>query len=41
VTMLTSDKKVMGSRVNPWFLKWGGWITAAVMTAAAIAMFVV
>lgn len=41
VTMLTSDKKVMGSRVNPWFLKWGGWITALVMTVAAIAMFVV
>lgn len=41
VTMLTSDEKVMGSRVNPWFLKWAGWITALVMTAAAIAMFVV
>ena len=41
VTMLTSDKTIMGTRVNPWFLKWAGWITALVMTAAAIAMFVV
>jgi NRAMP (natural resistance-associated macrophage protein)-like metal ion transporter len=41
VTMLTSDKKVMGTRVNPWFLKWAGWITALVMTAATIAMIVV
>jgi NRAMP (natural resistance-associated macrophage protein)-like metal ion transporter len=41
VTMLTSDEKVMGSRVNPWLLKWAGWLTAAVMTAATIAMIVV
>jgi NRAMP (natural resistance-associated macrophage protein)-like metal ion transporter len=41
VTMLTSDEKVMGIRANPWFLKWGGWATAVIMTAAAIAMFVV
>src|ERR1041384_7281487 len=39
VTMLTSDKKVMGSRTNPWILKWAGWATAVVMTGAAIAMF--
>jgi Mn2+/Fe2+ NRAMP family transporter len=41
VTMLTSDEKIMGDRVNPWFLKWAGWATAVVMTVAAIAMFVV
>ncbi|MEK6408378.1 MAG: divalent metal cation transporter [Acidobacteriota bacterium] len=41
VTMLTSDKKVMGERVNPWLLKWAGWVTAAVMAAATIAMIVV
>ncbi|HZM87982.1 MAG TPA: divalent metal cation transporter [Blastocatellia bacterium] len=41
VTMLTSDKKVMGSRVNNRLLKWAGWVTAAVMTAATIAMIVV
>jgi NRAMP (natural resistance-associated macrophage protein)-like metal ion transporter len=41
VTMLTSDKKVMGKRVNPWLLKWAGWLTAAVMAAATIAMIVV
>ena len=41
VTMLTSDEKVMGKRVNPAWLKWLGWMTAAVMTAATIAMIVV
>ncbi|MEK6287618.1 MAG: divalent metal cation transporter [Acidobacteriota bacterium] len=41
VTMLTSDKKVMGERVNPWLLKWAGWVTAAVMAAATLAMIVV
>jgi Mn2+/Fe2+ NRAMP family transporter len=41
VTMLTSDEKVMGTRVNPWLLKWAGWVTAAVMAAATIAMILV
>jgi Mn2+/Fe2+ NRAMP family transporter len=41
VTMLTSDEKVMGKRVNSPLLKWLGWITAAVMTAATIAMVLV
>ena len=41
VTMLTSDKKVMGQRVNSPLLKWLGWLTAAVMAAATIAMIVV
>ena len=41
VTMLTSDKKVMGERVNSPVLKWLGWLTALVMTAATIAMIVV
>jgi Mn2+/Fe2+ NRAMP family transporter len=41
VTMLTSDEKVMGSRVNSPLLKWLGWLTAVVMTAATIAMIVV
>jgi NRAMP (natural resistance-associated macrophage protein)-like metal ion transporter len=41
VTMLTSDKEVMGSRVNSPLLKWLGWLTAVVMTAATIAMIVV
>jgi NRAMP (natural resistance-associated macrophage protein)-like metal ion transporter len=39
VVLLTSSKKVMGRRVNPPVLKWLGWATAAVMTAAAIGMF--
>jgi Mn2+/Fe2+ NRAMP family transporter len=41
VTMLTSDKKIMGDRINPPLLKWLGWATAFVMTAATIAMLVV
>jgi Mn2+/Fe2+ NRAMP family transporter len=40
VVLLTSNKKVMGERVNPPLLKWLGWATAAVMTLAAVAMFV-
>jgi NRAMP (natural resistance-associated macrophage protein)-like metal ion transporter len=39
VVLLTSNKKVMGDRVNPPLLKWIGWVTAAVMAVAAIAMF--
>jgi len=39
VVLLTSDAKVMGERVNPPVLRWLGWVTAAVMSAAAIAMF--
>jgi NRAMP (natural resistance-associated macrophage protein)-like metal ion transporter len=38
VVLLTSDASVMGSRVSPPLLKWVGWLTAAVMTVAAIAM---
>ena len=41
VTMLTSDRKVMGARVSPPLLKWLGWATALVMVAATIAMIVV
>jgi len=39
VVLLTSDRKVMGDRVNPPVLKWLGWACAVVMTVAAIAMF--
>ena len=39
VVLLTSDPKVMGSRVNPPVLRFLGWATAAVMTLAAAAMF--
>jgi Mn2+/Fe2+ NRAMP family transporter len=39
VLLLTSNKKVMGDRVNPPLLKWLGWVCAVVMTVAAIAMF--
>jgi Mn2+/Fe2+ NRAMP family transporter len=41
VTMLTSDHKVMGKRVNSSWLKIIGWATAAVMTAATVAMIFV
>jgi Mn2+/Fe2+ NRAMP family transporter len=39
VVLLTSNKKVMGKRVNPPVLKWLGWATAVIMTVAAIGMF--
>ncbi|MEK6287346.1 MAG: Nramp family divalent metal transporter [Acidobacteriota bacterium] len=39
VVLLTSNKKVMGKRVNPPVLTWLGWATAAIMAAAAIGMF--
>jgi Mn2+/Fe2+ NRAMP family transporter len=38
VVLLTSNKKVMGKRVNPPVLKWLGWATAVIM-AGAIGMF--
>lgn len=41
VTMLTSDSTVMGDCTNSRLLTWLGWTTAAVMTAATIAMIVV
>jgi NRAMP (natural resistance-associated macrophage protein)-like metal ion transporter len=40
VLLLTSSRQVMGSRLNPRWLKTLGWITVAVMTAASVAMFV-
>jgi Mn2+/Fe2+ NRAMP family transporter len=39
VVLLTSDRSVMGERVNPPLLRWLGWLTALVMTGAALAMF--
>jgi NRAMP (natural resistance-associated macrophage protein)-like metal ion transporter len=39
VVLLTSNKEVMGDRANPPLLKWLGWLTAAVMTLAAVALF--
>jgi len=41
VVLLTSDARVMGIHVNSRALRWLGWICAGVMTAAAIALFVV
>jgi Mn2+/Fe2+ NRAMP family transporter len=40
VVLLTGSRSVMGDRVNPPLLKWLGWTTAAVMTIAAVALFV-
>jgi NRAMP (natural resistance-associated macrophage protein)-like metal ion transporter len=39
VLLLTSNRAVMGVRVNPPLLRFLGWATAATMSAAAIAMF--
>jgi NRAMP (natural resistance-associated macrophage protein)-like metal ion transporter len=41
VTRLTSDPAVMARRVNSPLMRWLGWITVAVMSVSAIAMFVV
>jgi NRAMP (natural resistance-associated macrophage protein)-like metal ion transporter len=38
VVLLTSDRKVMGDRVNSRWMKWLGWVCALVMSAAAIAL---
>jgi Mn2+/Fe2+ NRAMP family transporter len=40
VVLLTTDPKVMGKLVNPPLLKFLGWTAAAVMSVAAVAMFV-
>jgi Mn2+/Fe2+ NRAMP family transporter len=40
VILLTSDPKVMGERTNPPLLRGLGWVTFAVMVAAAAGMFV-
>lgn len=41
VVLLTSDRTVMGEWVNPWWMQGLGWLCAAIMTAAAVALFVV
>jgi NRAMP (natural resistance-associated macrophage protein)-like metal ion transporter len=40
VILLTSNGKVMGKRVNPPLLRYLGWATFAVMTAAAVGMLI-
>lgn len=40
VTLLSSDRTVMGKRVNPLVLTVLGWLTATVMLAATVMMFV-
>lgn len=40
VVVLTSDRRTMGDQTNPPFLRWMGWLSALVMAAAALAMFV-
>ncbi len=40
VVLLTSNPKIMGSRVSSRPLRYLGWATAAIMTAAAVGMFV-
>ena len=40
VVLLTSDRAVMGNRVNPPLLRWLGWVTAGIMTAATVGMLV-
>jgi Mn2+/Fe2+ NRAMP family transporter len=40
VVLLTGNKKIMGVRASRPLLRWLGWATAAIMAAAAVAMFV-
>jgi Mn2+/Fe2+ NRAMP family transporter len=40
VILLTSSRKVMGKRVNSPLLRYLGWATFAVMTAAALGMII-
>jgi len=40
VVMLTSDRRVMGTRVNSPAMRWLGWVCAVAMGVAAVAMFV-
>ena len=40
VILLTSDRRVMGERVNPPLLRTLGWITFAVMSVATVAMLI-
>jgi Mn2+/Fe2+ NRAMP family transporter len=40
VILLTSSQKVMGKRVNSPLLKYLGWATFGVMTAAAVGMLI-
>ncbi|MFN2531958.1 MAG: divalent metal cation transporter [Pyrinomonadaceae bacterium] len=41
VVLSTNNKKIMGDSTNSPVLKWLGWITAVVMSPAALARFVV
>ena len=41
VTLLTSDKRIMGKHTNSPLIKWLGWITAVLMAVASIAMLLV
>jgi len=40
IVLLTSDREVMGEAVNPRILRWLGWATFAVMTAAACGLLI-
>ncbi len=41
IMLVSNNKKVMGKRTNAWWINVLGWLTTAIMFAAAIAMFVV
>jgi Mn2+/Fe2+ NRAMP family transporter len=41
VVLLTSDRKVMGNRVNSLRMKILGWICAGIMSVSAIALLAV
>ena len=41
IMLVSNNKKVMGQRTNVWWINALGWLTTAIMFAAAVAMFVV
>lgn len=41
IMLVSNNKKVMGKRTNSWWVNILGWLTTAIMFAAAIAMFLV
>ena len=41
IMLVANNRKVMGQRTNVWWINALGWLTAVIMFAAAIAMFLI
>jgi Mn2+/Fe2+ NRAMP family transporter len=40
IMLVANNKKIMGTRTNGWVMNLLGWITAALMSAAAVGLVV-